>query len=271
MPEQSRFDRDTTVRRIAEGRYEARIDPGWHIVRGPNGGYVAALLARAVADHVGDPGRPLRSLTVHYLRPPSEGPIEIETTLERSGRTVSTITARMVQNGKIQALATAAHALERESGGFEHAMMPGVGPPDAYTRRDLENAPPMQDRYDQRVAIGPPSFTAPRTDEAITGGWIRLVEPRPWDGALIAAVADAWPPAAFAAREMPDTIGGLPTIDLTVHLLAPDEILALAPEDFVLVRFETQSVRGGYLEEDGEIWSPGGRLLARSRQVGVVL
>ncbi len=59
------------------GRYAARIDPGWWIERGPNGGYVAALILRAVTAEVADPERRLRSFTVHYLAPPDEGPVEV--------------------------------------------------------------------------------------------------------------------------------------------------------------------------------------------------
>jgi acyl-CoA thioesterase len=269
----SRFDRDTAFVRRSASTYDVSIDRGWWIVRGPNGGYIAALLANVVRDTVGDPDRPLRSLTVHYLRPPSEGPATIDTTVERSGRTVTTVTARLEQNGKLQALATAAHAVPRDTGGFDHMRMPEVAPPEQCPRRSLgEPSPiPMHDRYEQRTAIGPESRTAPRTREAVTGGWIRLTEPRPWDATLIAAIADAWPPAVFTTHEMPEVGGGVPTVDLTSHIIAPDAIAALAPSDFVLVRFETRIVRGGYLEEDGDIWSPTGQLLARARQIGVVL
>ena len=45
----------------------------------------------------------------------------------------------------------------------------------------------------------------------------------------------------------------------------------LPPDAFVLVDFRTRAVQGGYLEEDGEIWSEDGVLLAQARQVGVVL
>lgn len=267
----SRFDRDTSVARRDSGRYDVNIDKGWWIVRGPNGGYIAALLANAVAGAVDDPGRPLRSLTAHYLRPPGEGPATIETVVERSGRTVTTVSARLVQNGKLQALATAAHAVPRKTGGFDHAPMPEAPRPDECPVRDVEAPIPMHERYEQRVALGPAVRSGPRTREAVSGGWIRLTEQRPWDPSLIVAIADAWPPAVFATDEMPELGGGVPTVDLTVHVIAPDALQDLAPEDFVFVRFETRVVRGGYLEEDGDIWSPSGQLLARARQIGAVL
>jgi acyl-CoA thioesterase len=266
----TRFDLDTAVTPIAEGVFETRIDRGWWIVRGPNGGYIAAILARAIDATVGEAERPLRSLTVHYLRPPREGPAQVETIVERRGRTVTTVTARLMQGGKLQALATAAHAVPRQTGGFTHVTMPEVPPPDECPSRDTAGMA-MHERYEQRFAIGPKFWEAERDAEAITGGWLRLREARPWDHAQLAAFCDAWPPAVFATRDMPETTGGVPTVDLTIHILAPEHVARLAPDDFVLVRFETRTVHGGYLEEDGEIWSPSGQLLAQCRQVGVVL
>ena len=65
-----RFDRDTAVRPGASGAFEACVDRGWWVVAGPNGGYVAALLLRALALAQGDPARAPRSLTIHYVSPP---------------------------------------------------------------------------------------------------------------------------------------------------------------------------------------------------------
>ena len=94
----ARFDLDTAVVPNGDGTYGARIDGGWWIQRGPNGGYVAAVLVQALTAEVGDPARPLRSLTVHYLAPATEGPVRIAVRTERTGRTVKHLSARLLQD-----------------------------------------------------------------------------------------------------------------------------------------------------------------------------
>lgn len=266
----TRFDRDTAVTPKATDLYEANISRAWWIVRGPNGGYIAAILVRAMEDRIGDAERSLRSLTVHYLRPPAEGPATVATKIERTGRGLSTITARLEQDGHVQAIATAAFAKPRGGPDLFHAERPEVPPPHACPVRETGGIP-MHDKFEKRTAIGPTSFDGTgRTREAATGGWIRLVEPRPLDAALLSAYADAWPPAVFATTELPPLMGGVPTVDLTVHIRTPLPV-DIAPDDFVLVVFRTRQVHDGFLEEDGEIWSEDGRLLAHARQLGVAL
>ena len=68
---------------------------GWWIIAGPNGGYLAGILLRALAAAVGDDARIPRSLTIHYLRPPKEGPCRIHTQIERTGRSMTTVTGRL--------------------------------------------------------------------------------------------------------------------------------------------------------------------------------
>ena len=268
----SRFERDTAVVPMADAahRFGATLDPSWTIVRGPNGGYLAAILVRAMEAAVDEPTRPLRSLTVHYLRPPASGDAAIDVTIERSGRTLSTVTARMSQGDRLQLLATAAFAEAREGPSLHHATMPEVPPPEACPAREGPSPIPFHQHFEQRVAIGPTSFEAPRTREACTGGWIRLRDGHGLDPALAVLYADAWPPAVFASGELPGAQRGVPTVDLTVHLRAPLPA-GVGPDDFVLVVFRTREVADGYLEEDGEIWSRDGRLLAHARQLGLYI
>jgi acyl-CoA thioesterase len=264
----NRFQRDTAVERLGPDRYAARIDRGWWIVRGPNGGYVAALLLRALGEAVGDASRTPRSLTVHYTSPPVEGPAEIHTARERVGRSLTTATARLLQDGKLRALAIAAFATPREGPAFDSLPMPEVVPPE---RAEPLPAPvhviPIRDRYDSRLAFG---ALGSRSAEAATGGWIRLREdPGPVDAALLAAYTDSWPPALFTKVDPTKLLGGVPTVDLTVHFRAPWPA-ALDPREFALVVFRTRLARDGFLEEDGEVWSRDGVLLAQSRQLAVL-
>src|SRR3954447_9589222 len=86
------------------------MDRGWWIVRGPNGGYVAAILVRAMEAELAAPERQLRSLTVHYLRVPPEGAVDIDVSIERAGRSLSTVSARMVDGDRLIAIAIGAFA-----------------------------------------------------------------------------------------------------------------------------------------------------------------
>lgn len=266
----TRFDRDTAPSPLGGGAYGVRIDRGWWVVRGPNGGYIAALLVRALEHALGDPGRPLRSLTVHYLRPPGEGEARVETAIERAGRNVTNASARLLQGGRLQAIALAAFARASASAQMHHALPPEVAPAEACPVRSASGIP-IHERFEQRVAIGPLPMEGPRSREARTGGWLRLAEPRVLDAALLVAYADAWPPAVFATSELPPTAGGVPTVDLTVHVRAPLPAPGVGPADPVLVCFRTREVSQGLLEEDGEMWSRDGLLLAHSRQLAVLL
>jgi len=202
---ESRFDLDTRVERRGPGRWSAQLDPGWWIVRGPNGGYLAAVLVNALRGEVADPARTLRSLTVHYLRPPAPGPAHIETRTERVGGSLTSVTARLLQGDQTQALATAAFSKPRRGSPLHHARMPEVDPPERATPPRRPGSPQIaiHQRYEQRFAVGAPPFSGERGSEALSGGWIRLAEaPRAPDPALLVAYADAWPPAVFSCSEL---------------------------------------------------------------------
>ena len=90
------FERDTAVVADGEGSFTCDIRPDWWVVAGPNGGYLAAMLVRALEDHLSDGQiRPLRSLTIHYLRAPREGAARIFVEVERAGRSVSFVSVRL--------------------------------------------------------------------------------------------------------------------------------------------------------------------------------
>ena len=126
----NRFDVDTALEALGAGRFEGRIDRGWWIQRGPNGGYVTAIALRAAVLAVREAERAPRSLTVHFTRPPDEGPVQLETRVERSGRSLSTVSVRMLQRGRLVALALAALSKPRPGPELDRLRMPEVPPPE---------------------------------------------------------------------------------------------------------------------------------------------
>ena len=272
----SRFERDTAVRRLDEATYQAEINDGWWIVRGPNGGYLAAIMLRAFTETVADAERAPRSITLHFTAPPAEGPVRIETAVERTGRSLTTVTGRMWQEERLCVVALAAFSKPRTAPEFQDHAMPDVPPPDeakplapiaaiASAGRIIG----IRERYDQREV---PSETLGPPGQAVTGGWTRLSDPSVADAALIVAMSDGWPPA-IRHRILADGTPlprGVPTVDLTVHFRRELPLAGARPDDFLLTVFQTRMSMEGFLEEDGEIWSRNGVLVAHSRQLGLL-
>lgn len=261
------FDLDTAVQDLGDGRFGAEMSERWWVDRGPNGGYVAAVILRAIQAAAALKRAP-RSLTVQFPRAPVAGPVEITVKTEREGRTVTFLSARMEQEGELQATALAVLADDLEATGFEEKQMPGVEPPEELYSPDpaqVPGMPTMFQNYSVRPALGDESFSG---GAPYSGVWIRAREPRLLDAPLAAAILDAWFPAPFIRLDRPVPA---PTIDYTVHFRAPLPEPDASAEDPYLATFRSGLARGGFFEEDGELWSQDGNLLAQSRQLALLL
>jgi acyl-CoA thioesterase len=175
------------------------------------------------------------------------------------------VSARMVQGERLIALALAAFSAPRTGVEFSEPM-PQVQPRDAI--EPYPSGPPLP-RFAANVEMRPVYETLPFTsaERSEVGGWIRLKEPHPLDYPLAAALTDAWFPAAFPRLTAPEA---LPTIDLTIHFRAELPLASFAPDDSVLALFRSRHARGGFVEEDGELWAPDGTLIAQSRQLAIL-
>jgi acyl-CoA thioesterase len=259
------FDQDTALEALGPGRWRAQLHERWSVARGPNGGFVGALAARAAEAAA---GRSLRSLTTQFLEAPDPGPVEVLATVERKGGSTSAVSVRIERDGRPMALALATLGAWRDGEAEWHdARMPNAPPPaEAFPLDPSRNGiPAFFGNFDMRWAIGEPPQTGP--SEGLTGGWVRTALPRPVDAPRIVAFADCWLPAAYSRL---GAIVPAPTLDLTVHVRAPLPPRGMGPEDFVLVVFRTRWGTGGLWEEDGEVWSQDGVLLAQSRQLALV-
>ena len=275
MPILGAFDRDTAVHRQggseSESLFTAEVSPDWRAGRGPHGGYLSAMLLRALVETVADPARTPRSLTIHFTRAPEPGPVSIRTTIERAGRSLSTLSARMEQDGSLMALVLAAFSVPWSAPEIVEMQMPNVSPPDrtreAGTLRQA-GAPPFTKHLVFQPRIGTLPFTG--SDEPMEiGGWIGLEVPRPIDAISLVFFSDALFPAPFI-RLTEQAVS--PTIDLTIHFRSGAPRTENAdPQELCLARFRSSVLHEGFFEEDGVIWAPDGSVLAQSRQLALLM
>jgi acyl-CoA thioesterase len=260
------LDEDTALRPVGDGVYEGSIVETWWTPRGPLGGYVMAIVQRAMELAVGDAERRPRALTVHFLRPPQAGTVTVRPAIERVGRSLTTATARLEQDGRLLAFGVAAFSSAWPGPELSEAPMPAVEAPGdrVTTRRDAPGAeqPPFMGRLSMQRRFGDPAFSG--SQHAETGGWLGLLEERPIDSLTVLVLADAWYPAPWPRLK---ALAPAPTIEMSVMFRAPLPL----PDSLLLGRFHTRLVRDGFFDENGELWAPDGTLVAQSRQLALLI
>jgi acyl-CoA thioesterase len=275
------FDRDTAVRELSrdgdDGRggggaiFAADISPDWRAGRGPHGGYLAAIILRALVETVAEPARAPRSLTIHYARAPKPGRATIATTIERAGRSLSTLSARVEQDGSLVALALAAFSLPWSAATeLAELPIPDVAPPEPRGEPGVplfDGAPPFTRQLVLQPRIGAIPFTGSSEPMEI-GAWLGLAEPRAIDALSLAFFSDSLFSPPFIRMS---TLATSPTIDLTIHFRAASRTAGRDADELCFARFRTGVVHEGFFEEDGAIWSADGTLLAQSRQLAILM
>jgi acyl-CoA thioesterase len=261
------FDRDTALVLGTSGELRGSLPERWRAGGGPHGGYVAALILRGLTMIVADTSRAPMTLTVHFVRQPAFGPVELHATVERTGRSLTSLSARLTQEGDPIALALAAFAAPITGAEYDELPMPEVEGP-WIDRRSLisEQAPEFV-----RNLVLQPRFGRPfqsRQDPMVAGGWTGLPGRRPLDALALALFSDAWfsPPYVRLDRFVPS-----PTVTLSVYFRARLPRHGAEHEDLCLARFETRLVRDGCFQSDGGIWAPDGTVLAHSHQLQLLL
>lgn len=257
----------TAVERRGPGVYTAHIQPGWDIFGIANGGYTMTMVARAIGLEAGD--RDLASITGYFTNPARPGPVEIDISPVKVGRSFSIFRATMSAEGRPLVTVLAGYADSGRSDGA--AEIVDAPPPDLPAPEDCVRAvpsvdspfpPPFMDKL--QLFIHPDDARDLATGRANTPrvrGWFRLHEDEPEDSLAVVLACDAFPPAVFNSSLPP---GWTPTFDMTVHIRDP------RPRSWLMCQFRTRFVTGGLLEEDGEIWDVDGRLVAQSRQLALV-
>jgi hypothetical protein len=264
----SEFDRDTAVTPRGAGVYDVDLSAGWTIINAVNGGYLLAVLGRALADAL--PHSDPFTVSAHYLTASQPGPAVIRTDVVRTGRTLSTGQASLFQYDdegreieRIRVLASYGDLDSLPDDVRTTALPPAIppmgqcfGPQDAPA--PIPGSSAITDRLFLKLdpatlgwALGAPS------GKGEMRAWFGLADGRDADPLSLLLAVDALPPTAFEIG----LSGWVPTVELTVHVRSRP-----APGP-LRVSITTRNLAGGFLEEDAEVWDSEDRLVAQSRQL----
>ncbi len=254
------------VRPDPSGSFTADIDPEWTIGGKPNGGYLLALMGRAILTESSHAH--IIAASAHYLHSPEPGPVHVEVEPLRAGRGASQLRARLLQDGRacIEALVITS-TLDADS---EPYWDRGLPPMPRAEREDCRRLPvvnpagvpvPIMGQVDLRV--DPATYgwgTGRPTGRGELRGWLSLPGDEPFDPVSLLFAVDAFPPATFDI----EFSGWVPTLELTVY------IRALPASGPVRVLQRAQLIDGQRVDEACFVWDHTGRLVAQATQLAGV-
>ena len=252
-----KFIADTALESLGENRWRANLQKGWRIGRVPNGGYVLAIVGRAISQSLND-ADPL-SINAFYLEPTQLGEADIEVEILRMGKGTQFASARLYQEGNLKVIANAAFTnLDRLSGPTNTVMRPPDVPPFESINVPQHSVLEIHNTIDTRIVKGADFFENQQPTN--TGEFIAYM--RYADGADIRAIdllmfGDMMPPPSFT---LVPNVGWVPTVEMTVQLRGKP-----APGP-ILCRARSHTLMRGVTEQDCEIWDANGDLVAVGRQ-----
>jgi len=267
----SEFDRDTAVTLREPGVYDTELSAGWTIFGAVNGGYLLAVLGRALGQAL--PQADPFTISAHYLTVSRPGPAVVRTDIVRTGRALSTGQASLFQYDP------EGREVERIRVLASYGDLDSL-PDDVRTTAKPPAFPPMEQCFGPKDAPAPIAGSSEiadrlmlKLDPATLGwalgspsgkgeirSWFGLADGRDADPLSLLLAVDALPPTAFELG----LSGWVPTVELTVHVRCRP-----APGP-LRVSITTRNLAGGFLEEDAEVWDSADRLVAQSRQLARV-
>ena len=261
----SRFDSETAIEPVGDGRWSTRLWADWNIGDNANGGYALIPVLRAM--RLLTPHRDPISVTTHFLRPSAgDTDAEVRATVVRQGRSVSTLSGSLWQHGtqRLEVLAAFGDLSADDGDGPQIAEAPPSipAPGDCVHRGSLEQGIdlPILSRVD--VHVHPDHAPAGGSEQALIDGWIGFSDGTDPSTLALPFFADALPPSLYPLLGF---IGWVPTIELTVHarrIPAPGRLQ---------VRQQSHDLHNGLMIESGSLWDCTGALVATSRQIGLLL
>lgn len=252
---------------VREDVFATTVPDGWQQGRGAFGGLVLGLLARAVERSEEDPERRLRTLSGEIVAPVLPGAAELQVERVRRGNGVSSLDARLVQEGEVRAHASALLAKARAKDHDGTSLVP----PNVRPWGDVEPVPveppfgPHFARWYEYRPTGPLPFSG--GTEAYVEGYVRARHRLPAFGAPeVIAHVDAWWPTLFTIES---TNRPMATVSFNVQLFVDPS--TLSTEEPLFHRARMLAAHDGYFMELRELWTTDGRLVALNPQTFAVI
>jgi len=238
----------------------------WGQGRTTFGGLTGAILCQALMRDVDD-GRLLRAMEISFTRPfEALTPYQIDIETLAAGKTVLIRQARLLQGGKVRAIARADFVRLLPSGvqitTFSVPDMASLKTSKALAAADL---PEFFGRFEAWVATPAMPFSACSVAEL--GGWMKFSEPpeKIREPHLVCLI-DSWPPTASPYYQ---GFKPLSTVSWSIHFAHPG--VFAEPEKVLGYRSKVNFGEGGISSSSADIWHPtSGQLLAKSVQISII-
>jgi acyl-CoA thioesterase len=260
----TKFEQGTAVEQRGNGggAYRADVGEEWNCPIVPHGGLMTATTLRAMVAELAEPAQTLRSVTTVFAAQVQAGPVDIDVTVLRRGRSVSQLSATARTPGAEAGHTTlAVFGRERDGFSFTDSVAPIVPPPEECPSfRDPLPEGIVHDMHmnfwehiEGRPASGHPPWEPYVPTSSERSAWYRFDEPPMLDdGRLdpfaVVTMCDTMPGAVSERMGRRDQFYLPPSCDLTVHML--DD----AHTEWVLAVNRARYAGDGYASTEMEIW-----------------
>ena len=273
----SPFERETAVVADAthSGRWHATLTDDWCAPVRPQGGLVTALAVRAMAAELASPAQRLRSVTTVFAAPVDAGPVDVDVTILRRGRSLSQVKATVRNAGTdVGHTSVAVFGAVRPGFAFTDVAPPRVPAPEGC--RSFRAPPPpgferrwrftYWDNVEGRTAVGHAPWDEWEPTSSERAYWYRFdAPPTLADGRLdplaVVTLCDTMP-GAVGERLGPRVPAWLPpSADLTVHVVGD------AGPGWLLAHNRARWAGDGYASTEITLWDPERGLVAHATQI----
>ena len=253
------FDKDILFEPCEPFSFSGSITENWSINGVPNGGYLMAILAKAMLQQSEMKSTPI--ITANFLNRCEPGGARVLIEKMSASRQFDRLQASLYQNGKEKIRSFGTFANENNACVVESYEVSG---PQISMLEKCISVPeipnyPFFSQVDIRLDPTCAGWMSGKlSDTSESKGWIKFKNDRPLDLLSILLIADSFPPAVMSSQGM---VAWVPTLEFSAN------IRNIPTTAWLKCIFRTRFITCGLLEEDGEIWDQTDQLIAISRQI----